>query len=255
MDVEYWIDIGAQTLVVLGVLASVIGQVVKHDPAWEQKLRDHKKLYHLIFVVGLLSIAYTGWKSLGSSQTAGVTVLSGLRSTYASASDATGRIQGHIQRANRSVKILDTYLGNFDSLQASISRALKRCADCEVRILVAKPKGRLADARGALYPPSQIADNVTSLLSRILVFQKQIPTLAARISVRHFDVLVPGPFFVVDDQHIFIGTFLQTDGSQNTPMLEFDLNWWTINKDVGRLYVATFDKLWSEGEQASFGQQ
>lgn len=204
-----------------------------------------KAIKRVIVGVGVANIVWTGLPAVLQSQAPGAMVFAGVQAVYSSASDATQSVQKAIGSASTTIKLLDTYYGNFDSFQYSLSRILANCSGCRVQILFAKSSGKFAQARG-LYDVGTIDENIGAFQSRLNAFCQQIPPGdAARIEARPFDVVVPGPLYIVDDRHVFIGSYLQADGSQNAPMIEFNLAPWTPQKEVAQAYIRTFDKLWN----------
>jgi len=208
-----------------------------------------------IMVMGVLIVAwgYAVVSTLAQAEP-GAFLRSGLIMVYPSASVAMPDVMRLIRGAKRSIKLLDTYYGYFDSLQASLGDALVRNAGLEVRLLIANSNGNLARSRG-VYAAQVFSTQVRSAILRIDNFRTQYehsaPGLSTRVALRSFDVVVPGPMIIVDDRHLFVGTFLQTTGSQNTPMIRMDCHrWWRGGRfkvEVPEQYARTFELVWNSG--------
>lgn len=213
-------------IVIAGLLAPIWFVQIKTPFAW------------FLVIFWTISAINAGFQQLPGTYT-----LSGLSRLHPKYSDAIGLIKRRISRARHSVKIADTYLGDFDALQASVEAALKRKNLTTVKILLAKPGGHFSSSR-RVFSESTIAQNVQALHTRIREFQRQlsdVPGAPDRIQVRFFDAVIPGPIFIVDDRHVFVGSYLQDRGSQHSPMMQFRIWPWT---KLPKNYVLTLDKLW-----------
>jgi hypothetical protein len=201
----------------------------------------------LLFIFGTLFLVPAVANALltGPRRLTSFSFVSGLRELYAEGTDASERIKTQISKAKLSVKILDTYFGQFDQMQSSFRKAMD--AGAEVQILVARKGGKLSSSRG-IFEKKTIDSGVDNLERKIADFEEQLRSteIEPRIALRHFDVAMSGPLYIIDDSIVFAGTFLQKLGSQNTPMFELTVrHGWRSRYGIAKVFVDSFDQIWN----------
>jgi hypothetical protein len=178
----------------------------------------------------------------------GVLVRHGMRGLYPRGSESTPAAQRRIQKAAKSVKILDTYWGQVNQFRSVIESAFGRSHTTTVQILLARPGGCVAQIRDIAMPGQTEVDlNLESCIANVLGLQKHLAATSSgwdkRVAVRFYDAVVMGPMIIVDDKHAIVGTFLQSGGSPVTPAFEFGPAHFGSSSTVEH-FVASFDALW-----------
>lgn len=175
-------------------------------------------------------------------------------SAWTTADQGEEAIRRAIKDATSSIDILDSFFDGLGHRQESLEQALlKPGSKVRLRVLLFRKSGRLAEARG-VYSTVEVDENVQACIRRLAAFKRQVaeqrPEAADRIEWRVFDRLVPGPMVLVDGRRVFAGTFLQTKGSQHTPLLELRVSsvlLKVLDESFVRPFVDTFNQCWSTG--------
>ena len=161
-----------------------------------------------------------------------------------------------VSRAKKSIKVIDSYWGGVDAYRHSVESALSRTGSCKLQILLAKKSGGVARLRDAAMEGTIAVDGaIDGTLRQVEALKRALssagPGLAERVTVRFFDALVPGPMIIVDDRHLFLGSFLQRPaGSPASPGFWFGPTLAGLRRsDAVPAYVETFDRLWSSSTE------
>jgi len=161
-----------------------------------------------------------------------------------------------VSRATKSIKVIDSYWGSVDAYRHPVESALSRTGSCELQILLAKKGGGVARLRDAAMDGAIGVDGVLDgTLRQIEALKAALSSagsgLAERVTVRFYDALVPGPMIIVDDRHVFLGSFLQRPaGSPGSPGFWFGPTLAGLRpSDAVPAYVETFNRLWSSSTE------
>ncbi len=193
-----------------------------------------------------------------SEQAPGRLLLHGVRRFAPAFDSLSSDAKRQVAQASRSIKVLDSYWGSVDSYRSAIEGALRTSGRCEVRILLAQEGGRFAAIRDAAIPGAidvnkGLQSSRHSIEGLVAALRSAGPGLADRVAVRSFDALVPGPMIIIDDEHAFVGSFLQRPaGSPGSPGVWLGPAMGGLfGRKAAEPYVETFDRLWIAASKSS----
>ena len=210
----------AATLTVAGIVCIVGATLIPEDEVWHPILRD---VGVAALASGLLSTAYEYFlrRAFLEDATNGLRKIFGERDEKLDQLEKAGfkgihpkltklgksHIAMEFRRARHSIRILQTWLGNFseDNDIGDALREVTRGADIGVRILLLNPRSSVAPLRGKDLN-EDVEERIKEDIKQLKRLCNDRPCAAERIQVRFYDATPAMSIYGYDDRNV-VGFF------------------------------------------------